>query len=234
MMSLGKRSLSLLVLASAALAIGVSACSGGGDDDDDGNTPLPNPYEACYMFWDHYTSTTAPVTGHRMYVAGLTASWVSGTLTFGTGETDGIAALLYNVTFGAGGSTQAVFQSTNGSAAITAPSNSLGEPVDVDIGTAPTWVFVEGTSSTATGGTADASGFFNDGDDCFGSGDPEDCIDGTGDATISVGSTGLTIGISSTPGVGFTLGFCEDLTAFNGDWRSRAEYLARTLPAIRN
>lgn len=230
MMSLGKRYVSMFVLATAALAIGVSACAGGGDDDDDDNTPLPNPYEACFMFWDHYYQTDAPVKGHRMYVAGLTEDWVTGTLNFGTGETDGIGQMLYDVTFGAGGTTVAVYLSTNGSASITAPSNSLGQPVEVSLATAPSWVLTEGTGGNATGGTGDASGFFNDGDDCFGQGDPEDCIDGTGDATIMIGSTALTIGESSTPGVGFTLGFCEDLSAFDGTWRERADHLARTLP----
>lgn len=229
MMSPRKNTLSsmLLLAAAATMAVGISACSG--DDDDDGNTPLPNPYDACYMFWDHYIDN--PVTrGNRFLVAGLTETWTTGTLQLGTGEADGFAQMLYEITFGTG--VEAAYISTNGSFDITAPSNSLHEPVAVSIGSAPTWVLSEGTGGNAVGGTGDADGFFNDGDDCFGNGDSEDCLIGTGDVSIAIGTTNLTIGESSTPGQGFTLGFCEDLTAFSGTWRERAEHLGRTLPPL--
>lgn len=229
MMSLRKNTLSMLLVtaAIATTSLGISACSG--DDDDDGNTPLTNPYEACYMFWDHYFDN--PVTqGNRFLVAGLTETWTTGTLQLGTADTDGFAQMLYTITFGTG--VEAAYISTDGAFNITAPSNSLGEPVDVAITTAPSWVLSEGTGGNAVGGTGDASGFFNDGDDCFGNGDGEDCITGTGDVTIMIGTTNLTIGESSTPGAGFALGFCEDLGGFQGTWRERAEYLGRTLPPL--
>ena len=63
-------------------------------------------------------------------------------------------------------------------------------------------------------------------------GTPEDCLTGTGDIAFMVGTTSMTIGESSTPGFGFSLGSCDDLSAFTGTFQERASQFARSHPAL--
>ena len=231
MMALRKTTLSMTLLAAvASMTVAISACSGGGgDDDDDDNTPIPNPYEACLAFWDHYSGTNPTDPGSRAGIIGDLAWWTSGAATLN--GTNALGFMLYDGIFGTTGGFTATYESTSGSVTLTAPSNSLGEPVDIAVGTPWTWYLAEGTGGNVTGGTGDMQGaFFDDFDDCFGNGDPEDCLTAaSGDLTFTVGSTGLTVGVGATP-VGVGLVFCRDLTAFEGTFRERAMQWVKTLP----
>lgn len=221
-----KTTLSMLLLAAAASAvIAVSACSGGGggDDDDDNNTPFPNPYEACLAFWDQYENQTD---GSRVGVIGLLDWWTTGSKAID--GNDAFAFILYDGTFGASGQFTATYESTNGSATITAPSNSLAQPVDLSL-SGTNWYLASGTGGNATGDNGTMSAFFNDFDDCFGNGDFEDCVLGTGDLSVMIGSTSLSVGASATP-QGVALVFCRDLSGFQGTFRERAMHWVRSLP----
>ena len=234
MMSLRKSTLSMLLLtaAVATLSIGAAACSGGGDDDDDGSTQIPNPYEGCLVFWDHYSGDQPTDPGSRMGIIGDLAWYASGTGAINGNEALGF--LLYDGVFGAAAVFTATYESTSGSVTLTAPSNSLHEPVDITIGSAWSWHLTEGTGGNVSGGLGDGSGFFNDTDDCFGDGDFEDCIQSTGDVDFMVGTTAASAGAGATP-FGFAVTFCRDFSAFQGSTlHERAMNFAKQYPRIQN
>lgn len=218
MMSLGKRSLSLLILASAALAIGVSACSGGGggDDDDDGNT-LPNPYDSCAIWFETFSGTAGEIDDLYLVFAPIEA-WATGTVNFGPALTDPFA-VIYADRDNNGG----IAVGTAGTFSVTAPSNSLGEPLSMTDSDNNTYVVV-GTAgiTAAVGGQGSFDGVFNDNEDCLanGSGDPEDCIFDGGTISMTVTSSGtpraITLGADVASAAGVSFAMCIDFDDFFG------------------
>lgn len=206
MMSLRKSTLSLILLAAmTTMAVGTTACSGG-DDDDDGNTPIPNPYTYCEAVWQS-ESATKPDYFDSVYLFGPLANWETGPHNLGAQTANAVTTLTFQE--GAAGTTASVY-STNGSFTVTAPSTSLGEPVDVTNFDVTQWVLLEGSNlavvQTAIGSLEGA--FLNDGDDCIPTLDPEDCIFGaSGDVSATVAGSAATIGFTSG-GVGLVL--CYD------------------------
>ena len=194
-----------------------------GDDDDGGS----NPYDVCFLIWDQYVDRSPTTFGHRAYVAAELQDWTTGTMVF---DGDGAAAVfLYGITFGS--DVQASYLSTSGTATVFAENNALGAEFSLSIGSAPPWFLTSGTGGTITGGTGDADAYFNDVEDCFGVGDLDDCLIGSGPFSITVGTTSLTLGDASSSGSGATVGFCEDSRLFSGSVPERASQLARRLPA---
>lgn len=209
MMSLRKNTLSsLLVLGTAAtLAIAVAACSGGDDDDDDDNTPLPNPYDSCVMWFE----TLTPVDDLYLIV-GPVESFVSGTVNFGAGATDPFA-ILFSDRDNEGGRAL----TTNGSFSLTVPSNSLHQPVQMTDNDDNNYIVVGTGLTAATGGQGDFDGELNDWEDCLtsGSGDPEDCIIGAGTVAITLTSSGtpraITLGADVASADALSFAMCIDV-----------------------
>ena len=223
-----KSQLTLTLLAAAAtMAVAVSACSGGGGDDDDDNTPLPNDFDFCIANWDTVTDPGPPLFFDRFVVIADTPLWTTGTLNFGNGAADPIPAILWRIENGVGYTNLAV--ATNGSASVTAPSNSIGEPVDVDIATAPTAWFVDdvavGSSAQSfTGGNGSLTGaFFSEFEECFEEAEG-DCPQGTGTITAAVNGSALSFGADAA------FVYCNDSTAFQGMSREQLMRLLSKVP----
>lgn len=225
MMSLKNTLSSLLVLGTlASLSIGASACSGDDDDDDGGNTPLPNPYDSCAIWFETFTAgNSAQGDGEidDLYlIFAPVESWLTGTVNFGPNLSDPFGVLYADRGTGVSGG---VAVGTAGSYSITAPSNSLHENMQFTDGDNNTYAVVTTAGITAaTGGQGDFEGELNDWEDCLstGSGDPEDCIIGSGTVAMSVTSAGtpraITLGADVASATGISFAMCIDQDDFFG------------------
>ena len=220
-----KSSLYFVMAAVAALSISATACSGGGDDDDDGTSPTPpiNNFDFCQANFDDYNNLDfETVTGRfsRYGILANTPSWTSGTHNLGSGEADYFAFAILNVYYDNGTNTgiDAIVVSTQGSVTVTAPLNSIGQPVDITAHSAP--FFFEGgdpdvnyPAATGTDGSATLSdGAFSTYEDCFlSTGNGEDCIQGGGGAAVTVLGSDMSLG---TGAGGSIYLFCDDVGGF--------------------
>jgi hypothetical protein len=219
MMSLRKNTLStLLVLgATATLALSASACSGGGDDDDDGNTPLPNPYDSCAIWFETFSGAAGEVDDLYLIFAPV-ESWLTGTVNFGPSLSDPFG-VLYADRQNDGG----IAVGTAGSFSVTAASNSLQQPIEMNDNDNNTYAVITTAGiSAATGGQGSFTGILNDWEDCLssGSGDPEDCIFDGGTVAMTVTSAGnprnITLGADVASAAGVSFAMCIDIDDFFG------------------
>ena len=189
-------------IALSALAAACAPETEGSLDPNGAPTPTPsgNPYEACIA---HFQVGSGEQRILYWFVL-ATPYWYTGLVPLD--GVNGIAFVDYHYdSDGTQPPDYIAARSTDALVTITADSTDLGAPVSFDIFTEPSWIVTSdgGVAATVTGGTASFTGTFEDVADCPGAA----CDFGTGDASVAVAGSALTIG--STDGLAVV--YCRNL-----------------------
>ncbi len=212
MISKKNLSLSLLLAAGSAMALGVSACAGGDDDDDDGTTPPPFEPDRCLIDW--YSLTADEENFHAYRIDMPVENWADGTGDYS--DSANLGAVFYKIPLETALLTDAEKAgiATNGTFTVTSEGDQQDDAVTWEQSAKTKYYdfdFEDETigASLGSGGVGDFDGVWSD-PDIFEDDDAEATF-GDGTVTFSNLVNGSNLGAIGTDGA---LGACYEESGF--------------------